>query len=114
MAIANCKTALSIMIAFKSRPIAVAMSVMRSNGERFAFSCDEAALRSSTLLKERLAADYGGAQEFDDGTRGVARRYLSLLWQKFDFRDSHGTECVIHGEPALMEAGDGRGVAGGS
>jgi hypothetical protein len=76
MAIANCKTALSIMIAFKSRPIAVAMSVMRSNGERFAFSCDEAALRSSTLLKERLAADYGGAQEFDDGTRGVARRYL--------------------------------------
>jgi transposase len=39
---------------------------------------------------------------------------LALLWQKFDFRDSHGTECVIHGEPALMEAGDGRGVAGGS
>jgi hypothetical protein len=42
------------------------------------------------------------------------QRDLALLWQKFDFRDSHGTECVIHGEPALMEAGDGRGVAGGS
>jgi len=41
-------------------------------------------------------------------------RRLSLLWQKCDFWDSLCAECVIHGEPALTEAGDGRGLAGGS
>ncbi|CAK7262149.1 protein of unknown function (plasmid) [Shinella sp. WSC3-e] len=36
---------------------------------------------------------------------------LALLWQKCDFWDSLGVECVIHGEPALMEAGGGWGLA---
>lgn len=70
MAIANGKAALSIMIAFKRRPVAVAMNVMRSNRDRFAFNCGGAALRSSILPKERLAGDYAGAKEFDDGTGG--------------------------------------------
>ena len=39
---------------------------------------------------------------------------LALLWQKCDFWDSLREECVIHGAPALMEAGDGRGLAAGS
>ncbi|MGX1501342.1 hypothetical protein ACSSV1_006411, partial [Labrenzia sp. MBR-25] len=33
-------------------------------------------------------------------------RILALLWQKSDFWDSLDARCVIHGEPALMEAGD--------
>ena len=36
---------------------------------------------------------------------------LALLWQKCDFWDSLFGGCVIHGEPALMEAGDGHGLA---
>lgn len=36
---------------------------------------------------------------------------LALLWQKCDFWDSLGGKCVIHGEPALMKAGCGYGVA---
>jgi len=36
---------------------------------------------------------------------------LTLLWQICDFWDSPDAECVIHGEPALMEAGDGYGLA---
>jgi len=45
-------------------------------------------------------------------TQRVAGR-LALLWQECDFGDSPFGECVIHREPALMEAGDGRGLAGG-
>lgn len=41
---------------------------------------------------------------------GVSR--LALLWQKCDFGDSPNVECVIHGEPAWTEAGDGRELAG--
>ena len=43
----------------------------------------------------------------------LASGCLALLWQKSDFWDSLGARCVILGEPALMEAGDGRGLAGG-
>ena len=39
---------------------------------------------------------------------------LALLWQKWDFRGSPGAECVIHGEPAVMQAGCGYGLAEGS
>lgn len=41
------------------------------------------------------------------------RATLALLWQKYDFWDSLAAKCMIHGEPALTEAGDGRGLAGG-
>ncbi|WP_082356261.1 nucleotide sugar dehydrogenase [Novosphingobium sp. AAP83] len=41
-------------------------------------------------------------------------RELALLWQNCDLWDSLQGKCVIHREPALMEAGDGRGLAAGS
>ncbi|MEE4454975.1 GntR family transcriptional regulator, partial [Novosphingobium resinovorum] len=45
---------------------------------------------------------------------GIIDLDLALLWQNCDFRDSLQGKCVIHREPALMEAGDGRGLAAGS
>lgn len=45
---------------------------------------------------------------------GATRVDLALLWQKYDFWGSLREECVIHRAPALMEAGDGRGLAAGS
>ena len=44
----------------------------------------------------------------------ISTPWLALLWQKCDFWDSLFCGCVIHEEPALMEAGDGCGLAGGS
>ena len=46
-----------------------------------------------------------------DAAPGQAGPELALLWQKCNFGDSLGGKCVIHGEPALMEAGCGDGVA---
>ncbi|WP_292921475.1 hypothetical protein, partial [Novosphingobium sp. SCN 63-17] len=40
--------------------------------------------------------------------RGLWVYGLALLWQKSDFWDSLCGGCVIHEEPALVEAGDGR------
>jgi hypothetical protein len=36
---------------------------------------------------------------------------LALLWQKSNFGDSQGGISLIHGEPALVEAGDGKRLA---
>src|SRR5690554_3010471 len=36
---------------------------------------------------------------------------LALLWQIYNFWDSHLLILVIHKEPAIMEAGDGWGLA---
>jgi len=46
--------------------------------------------------------------------RAAILQTLALLWQKCNFWDSLQGKCVIHRKPALIEAGDGRGLAAGS
>ena len=41
----------------------------------------------------------------------LRQKILALLWHKYDFWDSQDGISLIHEEPALMEAGDGRGLA---
>ena len=37
----------------------------------------------------------------------ICQQVLALLWQIYNFWDSHLLILVIHREPAIMEAGDG-------